>query len=399
MTIMKDERMSLPTIPTPPGLLRIRDAYAAQGHSLWFVGGCVRDAIKGVSCKDVDLATTATPEQQVAVCDAAELRWFGTGLQHGTITVVVDGEPYEITTLRRDVETDGRHAEVEWTTEIETDLARRDLTINAMAMTFEGDLVDPFGGMRDLSYGRVRFVGDPATRIHEDHLRIMRWFRFQGRFGTNVGRHGGAQDGFGRDFAAIVENAHLLKRISVERIWSETSRILTGPGTMTVIDIMDRSGTLAALDLVRGRILRFRHARNETEDPAALLAFWQGDRAPAILEAWKASGAERDAAAFVVARLDAYDAVAAKADLVDGARRDIVMALLAAHHGQSAVADMGDWIVPTFPLKGADLVAAGMKQGREVGERLQAMKTAWAASDYRMDAESLMSIGHGEKAA
>lgn len=395
MSITKGERMPLPMIPTPPGLLRIRDAYASQGHGLWFVGGCVRDALKGVPCKDVDLATTATPEQQVAACDAAELRWFGTGLQHGTITVVVDGEPYEITTLRRDVETDGRHAEVEWTTDIEIDLGRRDLTINAMAMTFDGDLVDPFGGRRDLSHGRVRFVGDAAERIREDHLRILRWFRFFGRFGTNCDMHGRE----GADLRAISDAAHLLERISVERIWSETSKILTGPNTLNTLRLMDMSGTLEAIGLVRGEILRFRAARNQTADPAALLAFWQGGSAPAIMERWKASGAERDAAAFVAARLEAYDAAAAKADLVDGARRDVVMALLAAHHGQPAVADMGDWIVPTFPIKGADLVAAGMKQGREVGERLQAMRTAWAASDYRLDAESLMAIGLREKAA
>lgn len=395
MSIRKNELMPLPTIPTPPGLLRIQEAYAAQGHSLWFVGGCVRDALKGVPCKDVDLATTATPEQQVTACDAAELRWFGTGLQHGTITVVVDGEPYEITTLRRDVETDGRHAEVEWTTDIETDLGRRDLTINAMAMTFDGDLVDPFGGRRDLSYGRVRFVGDAAERIREDHLRILRWFRFFGRFGTNCDMHGRE----GADLRAISDAAGLLERISVERIWSETSKILTGPNTLNTLRLMDVSGTLEAIGLVRGEILRFRAARNQTADPAALLAFWQGASAPAIMERWKGSGAERDAAAFVAARLDAYDSVSAKADLVAGARRDVVMALLAAHHGQSAVADMGDWIVPTFPLKGADLVAAGMKQGRAVGERLEAMKAVWAASDYRMDAESLMAIGREENAA
>ena len=391
--------MPQPTIPTPPGLLRVRDAYAAQGHSLWFVGGCVRDALKGVPCKDVDLATTATPEQQISICDAAGLRWFGTGLQHGTVTVVVDDEPYEITTLRRDVETDGRHAEVEWTTDIETDLGRRDLTINAMAMTFDGVLVDPFGGRYDLKQKRVRFVGDAETRIREDHLRILRWFRFHGRFGSVLGTHGAFEDSFTKDLVAIAANAGLLRLISVERIWSETSRIITGPGTLTTIDLMDRSGTLAAIGLSRGDVVRFRGARNQTNDAAALLAFWQGPDAVATLVRWKASGSERDAAAFVAARIERYDDVDAKADLVDGARRDLIMALLATHHGQDAVADMGDWIVPTFPLKGADLVAAGMKQGREVGERLRAMRSAWAASDYLMDADALMALVHEEAAA
>jgi len=378
-------------IDVPEALHDLNRLYVEAGHVLWFVGGCVRDALKGVDCKDVDLATTATPEQQIAICDAAGLRWFGTGLQHGTITVLADGVPYEITTLRRDVETDGRHAEVEWTTDIAVDLGRRDLTINAMAMTFEGELVDPFGGSQDLSYGCVRFVGDAETRIDEDHLRIMRWFRFQGRFGTNVGRHGGPDGGFPRDFAAIRKKAGLLANISVERIWSETARILTGPGTMTVIDLMDRSGTLDAIGLTRGRILRFRHARDQTDDPAALLAFWQGADAPAILERWKASGAERDAAAYVARRLDGeYGIDDAKWDLVGGGRRDLVLALLAASQGQSAVAGVADWEIPVFPLKGGDLIAAGMKPGKAVGETLASLRTAWRESGYRLSSEVML---------
>lgn len=376
------------TIDVPAPLAEVNSIYADAGERLWFVGGCVRDALKGVPCADQDLATTATPERQVAICEAAGLRWIGTGLKHGTITVRAGGISYEITTLRRDVATDGRHAEVEWDTDIATDLGRRDLTINAMAMTFEGQLIDPFLGRRDLERGAIRFVGDATRRIAEDHLRILRWFRFHGRFGKNAVR---SDDGRG-DLPAIANGADLLSRISVERVWSETSKIITGPNTLDTLRLMHETNVLAAIGLEKGDTLRFRAAANQTTDPAALLAFWQGASAPSILERYRTSGAERDAASFVTARLDDYDIDRAKSDLVDGARKDLVLALLATHHGQSAVADMAGWDVPTFPLKGRDLVAAGMLRGKAVGDRLEILKAAWTASDRTLSAEDLLAI-------
>jgi poly(A) polymerase len=376
------------TIDVPAPLAEVNSIYADAGEKLWFVGGCVRDALKGVPCADQDLATTATPERQVAICEAAGLRWIGTGLKHGTITVRAGGISYEITTLRRDVATDGRHAEVEWDTDIATDLGRRDLTINAMAMTFEGRLIDPFLGRRDLERGAIRFVGDATRRIAEDHLRILRWFRFYGRFGRNTGRGNDNREAV----FAITNGASLLKDISVERVWSETSKILMGPNTLDTLALMHGTGVLEAIGLQKGDTLRFRAAANQTTDPAALLAFWQGGSAPSILESWKTSGAERDAASFVAARLDAYDVGRAKEDLVDGGRRDLVLALLAAHHGQSAVADVAGWDVPTFPLKGGHLVAAGMTRGKAVGDRLKVLKAAWTASDRTLSAADLLAF-------
>lgn len=378
----------IPNIDVPSALAEVNSIYAAAGETQWFVGGCVRDALKGVPCADQDLATTATPERQIAICEDAGLRWIGTGLKHGTITVRAGGISYEITTLRRDVATDGRHAEVEWDTDIVTDLGRRDLTINAMAMTFDGQLVDPFLGRRDLERGAIRFVGDATKRIEEDHLRILRWFRFYGRFGRNSGRWDDNREAV----FAIRNGASLLKDISVERIWSETSKILTGPNTLDTLATMHDTGVLEAIGLEKGDTLRFRAAANQTTDPAALLAFWQGAAAPSILERYRTSGAERDTASFVIARLDAYDIDLAKSDLVDGARGDLVLALLAAHHGQSAVADVAGWDVPTFPLKGRDLVAAGMPPGRTVGERLEALKAIWTESNRTLSATDLLAI-------
>ena len=159
-----------------PELLRLEKMFADAGFELVFVGGCVRDALLGKEPKDVDLATSATPEEQISLYNQNGIRFIETGLQHGTVTAVLDGEPYEITTYRIDKETDGRHAKVDYTRDLVEDLSRRDLTFNAIAMRFDGTLVDPFDGMADLHNGRVRFVGNAQQRIEEDYLRILRFF-------------------------------------------------------------------------------------------------------------------------------------------------------------------------------------------------------------------------------
>lgn len=373
-----------PIIVPPEPLAALERVYAASGETLWFVGGCVRDAVMGVECADTDLATTATPERQIEMCDAAGYRWIGTGIKHGTITVIAGGVPYEITTLRRDVSTDGRHAEVEWDTDIASDLARRDLTINAMAMTFDGEIVDPFNGRRDCRNHAIRFVGDAATRIQEDHLRILRWFRFFGRFGSNGGT---PVD----DLSVIAEHVHLLDRISVERVWSEMGRIITGPSPLNVMGPMIGSGVLKALGLSRGQILRYRAAYDFTSDPAALLAAWQGGDANAILNRWKASNAEKDVAAFVASRIQVdYGVAEAMVDLIDGARRDLVLAILAGRRERDAIAQLEGWTPPSFPLQGRDLVAAGITPGPAMGAMLHNLKAKWIASDFTADRDSLV---------
>jgi len=169
-----------------PALWCLRDAFRAQGFDLKLVGGCVRDLMLGLTPKDVDLHTDATPDECVLIYQAEGVRFEETGLSHGTISVIFDHVAYEITSLRTDTETDGRHAVVSYTRDWHTDLRRRDFRFNAMSMSFEGDILDPFGGQADLEAGVVRFVGDAETRIKEDYLRILRWFRFRGRFGMQM---------------------------------------------------------------------------------------------------------------------------------------------------------------------------------------------------------------------
>lgn len=376
--------MSVATIEVPEGLRRLNDVYAAAGHELWFVGGCVRDAIMGMKAKDVDLATSATPDEQVALCDAAGLRWFGTGLQHGTLTVLVDEEPYEITTFRTDVETDGRHAVVAWTPDIETDLARRDLTVNAIAMAFDGRIVDPFDGVKDALERRVRFVGDAATRIREDHLRILRWFRFLGRFGDGV-------DFVTTDLDAIRTGAPLLRSISVERVWSEMQRIIVGPQAYGIVRTMSDFEVLDAIGVGRGSLEMLAAAGRHSSDPALVLAAWQGDHAPGVLDRWKASTAERGTASFAAPRLHGrYELDDAKLDLVDGADLGLVLSILRTRDQGHLAEILREWTIPTFPLQGRDLIAAGMTPGKGVGDRLRALRDRWIASDFALDRDQLL---------
>lgn len=371
----------------PAGLTRLAQVYVEAGHEIWLVGGCVRDHILGQPAKDIDLATSATPEEQIALCEANDYHWIGTGLQHGTITVVVDSEPYEITTFRTDVETDGRHAVVEYTRSLLVDLERRDLTMNAIAMSvLTGEIVDPFGGVEDALKRNVRFVGVPADRIREDYLRILRWFRFLGRFE-------GAIDITTVDAMAIRDNAAGLSRISVERVWSEMQKILTGPKPADIINMMGTLGVLAAINLPTGNTYKLGKMRSYSFNPAVLLTVWLEEASVGVAKDWKMSNAERETVDFVLQRITThYDINIAKRDLVDEHDRDIIMSLLMIR-GKVVSADViSHWQVPVFPVAGKDLIANGMKPGPAVGARLKAMREAWIQSDYVLRRDELLAI-------
>lgn len=179
---IENRRELLKKVPNIASILELGKIFKANGFEIRLVGGVVRDLLLGKTPKDVDLATTATPDQMIALARTNNLRYIETGLQHGTLTFVVDGEPYEITTLRVDKETDGRHATVEYTTDWHTDAERRDLTYNAFSLDLNGNLYDYFNGLKDLKNKTTRFVGDPNKRIQEDYIRILRYFRMSQKF-------------------------------------------------------------------------------------------------------------------------------------------------------------------------------------------------------------------------
>lgn len=377
--------MKIDPIAVPAELAELELVYKAAGHRLYLVGGVVRDHILKLDSKDTDLATDATPDEQIALLEAAGYRWFGTGLQHGTITMLAGGEAYEITTFRTDVETDGRHAVVAYTRDLPTDLARRDLTFNAIAMTLSGEIVDPFGGVEDALAKRVRFVGVADERIREDYLRIMRWFRFLGRFGADL-------DTETVDAVAVRDNAAGLARISVERIWSEMQRILSGPRPAGIVDMMKALGVLDVLSL-KGDADRLADMRAITPDPLLLLAAWLGTDAQKVANVWNMSNAERDAVRFSSDRLSGtYDLTQAKLDLVDRIDPKWVDAVLRLQGRRDAVRTLSHWEVPAFPVTGQDLVDAGMAPGKAVGVRMKAMRAKWIASDYAMTMDELMAM-------
>ncbi|MDX1426079.1 MAG: CCA tRNA nucleotidyltransferase, partial [Kiloniellales bacterium] len=223
---------------TAPATRAVLAALGAEGAVPRFVGGCVRDAVVARPVTDVDIATPDPPQRVIALIERAGLKAVPTGLAHGTVTAVADGRPFEVTSLRVDVETYGRHAKVAFTDDWQADAARRDLTINALSCDPDGRIYDYFGGLADLRAGRVRFVGEPRARIREDYLRLLRFFRFHAHYGR------GAPDPEG--LAAAGELAPEATHLSGERVRAELLRLLAAPDPAPVVAVMAAAGVLRA---------------------------------------------------------------------------------------------------------------------------------------------------------
>ncbi len=351
------------------------------------VGGCVRDALAGAAVADIDIATPMQPEAVTAALATAGLRAVPTGIDHGTVTAVASGRGFEITTLRRDEETDGRHARVAFTDDWREDAARRDFTFNAMSMTPAGAVYDYFGGAADLRAGVVRFVGDPASRIAEDYLRILRFFRFHARYARS------APDPAA--LAAIADGVGGLGRLSPERIWSELVRILRAPDPTGAVDLMDRLGVLAAV-LPDGadpaRLARLVAAGAPPDPILRLAALLDGDAA-ALADRLRLSNEDR-------ARLAAFRAGAAPDP---GATDDDLRRALAETPGPVLIgrswlrdgaageglrARLAALPAPVFPLEGRDALALGVPAGPAVGRLLREVRAWWLAGGCVADAES-----------
>jgi len=369
-----------------PALLRVF-AVLPQAR---IVGGAVRDALAGVPVADIDLATPEPPEVTQAKLTDAGLRVVPTGLAHGTVTALLGDRPFEITTLRRDVSTDGRHAEVAWTTDWRADAARRDFTINAMSLDRAGAVHDYFGGRTDLAAGCVRFVGDPATRIAEDYLRSLRYFRFFARYAK------GPPDAAA--MAAIRDAVPGLARLSAERVWSELKRILAAPDPGRAVALMAELGVLAAI-MPEGAApdrLAALLATGAPPDPllrvAALLA---GDAA--------AFGARLSLAKAEIDRLVALRAGAVvgpdvsdpdlRRMLADEAPSVLIDRTFVAGGAGPAWESLRARIAatprPIFPLEGRDALALGAEPGPAIGVALRETRAAWLAAGCMQTAEAL----------
>ncbi len=376
----------------PPAILRdpaVARVLAALPEAR-LVGGCVRDALAGRPIADIDLATPRLPEAVIAALRDADIAVVPTGLAHGTVTVVVDGRPIEITTLRRDVATDGRHATVAFTTDWRADAARRDFTINAMSMDAAGNVWDWFGGRDDLARGVVRFVGDPATRIAEDYLRALRFFRFHARYGR------AAPDAAA--LAAIRAAVSGLAILSAERVWSELKRILGAPDPREAVRLMAETGVLAAVlpeATARDRLDALVAAGAPADPLLRLAALCPGADVARLAGRLKLSGAEAASLAALADPAPEGDERVWRAALASrGPEALAAAAWLAEAEGRPGDWDgRRTWIAatprPVFPLRGADVLAEGVPPGPRVGAILAALERRWTEAGCRDEAETV----------
>jgi len=381
---------------TPPWLgeeavRRLLAALAAAAIEARFVGGCVRDALLEAPTVDIDLATPARPEAVVAALAAARIKALPTGLAHGTVTAVLPRRSFEITTLRRDVETDGRHAVVAFDAGWAEDAARRDFTINALYLAPDGTLYDPVGGRADLAARRVRFVGDPASRIAEDVLRVLRYYRFEARFG------GGEGDPAAR--AACRAATGRLPGLSAERVSRELLRLIAGPDPVRVLRMMRTDGVLAAILPEAARLDRLDALVSLSPDPTLRLAALIDvvrDGAAAAADRLRLTGAARNRLVGLAKPWPLDPAADVKAQrlalyrLQRGRYGDLL--LLAAAEGSLAPARLEElqalansWPIPVFPLGGNDVTALGIAPGPRVGRLLGDVRRWWEEGDFTAD--------------
>lgn len=398
-----------------PETQAVMAALSAGGASPRFVGGCVRDALAHRPVKDVDIATPDPPERVIELLEAAGLKAVPTGIAHGTVTAIAHGKPFEITTLRRDIETDGRHAKVQFTDDWIADASRRDFTINALSCRADRQVYDPFGGIADLAEGRILFVGDPVKRIDEDVLRLLRYFRFFAHFGLPPADISA--------LAACRSQAARLSELSGERVAAELLKLLAAADPLPALVLMQGNGVLAELlpdaaDLGRVRALTFLESRGvrrpgiEVDPLRRLAALMKPDAAHAaeVAARLRLSNAQTERLVALAAPATVPDRLMAPQQQRRllyglGTERFRDLTLLAWSHVRAdegyppagdndrwmAMLDLAEeWTVPSFPLRGEDVVALGVPAGPEVGRRLNALRDWWEAQDFRPDRTELL---------
>lgn len=397
-----------------PGLMRIFELLNADGGEVRVVGGAVRNALMGLPVGDIDLATTLPPQDVVERAREAGIKAVPTGIEHGTVTLVVDGEGYEVTTLRRDVETDGRHAQVAFGTDWKEDAGRRDLTINALYADASGEVIDLIGGLADIETRTVRFIGDATTRVAEDYLRILRFFRFFAYYGS------GRPDADGLRASARAKDK--LSTLSAERVWSEMKKLLSADDPSRALLWMRQAGVLTqilpetekwGIDAIHGLVAaeqalgwkpdallrlasiippdverlaaissRLRMSKNE----AARLEQWA--KAPAIDPAMAETALDRllyrQSPEGVKMRLR-LALSSARADVSGGEASMQKIARLS-----TLLARAERFQKPVFPLSGADVLAAGVAPGPRVGEILEQLEDKWVEGNFALEREGLL---------
>ncbi len=385
-----------------------------DGGEVRVVGGAVRNTLLGTKVSDVDLATTHLPEETVRLAKEAGFKPVPTGIEHGTITVVVQGQPFEVTTLRKDIETNGRHAKVAFGTDWKTDAERRDFTINALYATADGDVIDYVGGLADVETKTLRFIGDAEERIREDYLRILRFFRFFAWYGS------GRPETDGLRASARLKDG--LNQLSAERVWSELKKLLSAPDPSRAMLWMRQSGVLNiilpesekwGIDAIHGLV------RAETDldwqvdallrlesivPPDAARMTELGKRLKmsnaerARLEAWARADAIKSETSEQALKKLVYrgssQAVADRIRLAYASARQEAAAsdeAMIRAGGYSRLLDAVEKYEPlVFPVTGGDLLSLGIEKGPGLGEALRGLETLWIDSGFSLDREALL---------
>ncbi|XP_063933407.1 CCA tRNA nucleotidyltransferase 1, mitochondrial-like [Zophobas morio] len=383
-----------------PQLFYLNKIFTEHCFQLRLVGGVVRDICLNKCPGDVDLATNATPAQVSDLFKSENVRFYETGLQHGTITALVSKQTYEITSLRTDIACDGRHAVVEFTENWRLDAERRDLTINAMSLSFDGYLYDYFNGREHLKLGIIRFVGSPMRRICEDYLRILRYFRFHGRVSLT--------DDYDEDIINAIE--HLkngLRTISGERIWNELQKILTGPRNVNIMKCMFDCGVCECIQLVnRNRLTSLATVSIFSSNPVSLLVslLETSEDFLCVHRRWNLSNNEKNLGLFILQHRDAFkDFLFEEKNklsrrrfkyatdlLVDKVKLLFVHELLLYWGDPESAQVLIDFEIPDFPVSGNDVIACGIPRGKLVGATLQKLRTYWKESFYSFTKKELL---------
>ena len=374
---------------------QVMQALSVEGQDVRFVGGCVRDAMLGREIKDIDIATPDHPERVIKLLKTANIKAIPTGLDHGTITAVCNHQAFEITTLRVDVETDGRHATVAYTDNWEEDAARRDLTMNALSCRLDGTVFDPFGGIEDLKESRVRFVGEAETRIEEDALRLLRFFRFQAWYGTDVFDEEGV--------TAAKSKKHMLKGLSAERIHSELMRLLSAPNPMPVINVMLENQIFSPfLPEVRSVdcLTRFIPLEGRKDPLVRLVALLEGGEVKdkvGIPDRLRFSTAEKQHFISLIKPEYEIDSVTDEMLFKEALYRigaglvSDLLRLQMARDGEDFKSESAlyrakvveGWRPVFFPLQGRDLIQAGVEPGPKMGRLLKTTEDWWIRQSFQ----------------
>ncbi|TIL65927.1 CCA tRNA nucleotidyltransferase [Mesorhizobium sp.] len=395
-------------------LQRLLAALADGGEEARVAGGAVRDGLIGQPVADVDIATTTVPDETIRRAEAAGFKAVPTGIEHGTVTIVAGGKPFEVTTLRADIETDGRRAKVLFGRDWKADAERRDFTINALYAEADGTIVDLVGGIADIEARRLRFIGDPEARIREDYLRILRFFRFFAWYGD------GRPDAEGLKACARLKEG--LGQLSVERVWSELKKLLSAPDPSRALLWMRHAGVLTSvlpesekwgIDAIHA-LTRAEKDLGWTLDPllrleaivppdaarmktlAERLRFSVSDAGRLRQWALTAPVGPKTAEAELAKRLYRGD----RQGLVDRLRLSLASARARAVEDNDALLEAGGfsrllafaekWKKPGFPLKGADLTRLGASPGPKLGATLKNLENEWIESGFALDRGALL---------